>query len=121
MNFRDRRIYNRYKTNLKGKIALPKGSAFSVDIIDVSIEGARLRTDSPVLMFEGEVINLLIKWDKPIKIQAEIRWIKEGKLNTEFGVKFIEMDMANREALASLVSEHAFSSIINSSSREFKK
>lgn len=116
MNFRDRRTYNRYRTNLKGKVALLKGSAFSVDIIDISIEGARLRTDSPVLIFEGEIINLLIKWNKPIKIQAEIRWVKEGKLNTEFGVKFTEMDMANREALASLVSEYALSSLINSHS-----
>lgn len=113
MNFRDKRIYSRYKTNLKGKVALSKGSAFSVEIIDISIEGARLKCDSPILISEGEIIYLLIKWDKPIKLQAEIKWIKKEKLNTEFGVKFTQMDMANRETLASLVSEYALSSLIN--------
>ena len=38
-------------------------------------------------------------------------WVKNEKFHTEFGIMFTEMDMANREALSSLISEFALASL----------
>ena len=108
---KDKRYYTRYRTCLKGRVATEKGHTFPVEVLDISAEGAKLKTDSRFPLEKGDIINIVIKWKASIKAKAEIRWIKNEKLHTEFGVKFIEMDIANREALSSLVSEFALSSL----------
>ena len=105
MEKRDKRYYTRYRTKLEGKVALEKGFAFPVEVLDISAEGARLRTDSQIPLFQGDIINIVIKWKSSIKAKGEIRWVKEERPYIEFGIRFIEMDMANREALSSLISE----------------
>jgi hypothetical protein len=107
----DKRYYSRYVVSLEGRVATEKGVTFPVEIIDISGEGVRIRTDSQVLLNKGDIINVLIKWKSSIKGKAEIRWIKNEKSHTELGVMFIEMDMPNREALASLISEIALSNL----------
>jgi len=107
----DKRYYTRYKVSLKGRVATEKGFSFPVEVLDVSTEGARLRTDSKISLVEDESVNIVIKWKVSIKAKAEVRWIKKDKFFTEFGVRFTEMDMANREVLSSLVSEFALTSL----------
>ena len=107
----DKRYYTRYRTKLEGKVALEKGFTFPVEILDISAEGARLRTDSQVPLFQGDIINIVIKWKSSIKAKGEIKWVKEERPYIEFGIRFIEMDMANREALSSLISEYALSAL----------
>ncbi|KUJ97478.1 MAG: Type IV pilus assembly PilZ, partial [Thermodesulfobacterium sp. 37_54] len=41
---KDKRYYTRYKIRLEGKVATEKGQVFPVEILDLSIEGARLKT-----------------------------------------------------------------------------
>ncbi len=113
----DKRYYTRYKTLLEGRVATEKGYSFPVEILDVSAEGARLKTDSQIPLDEGDIVNVVIKWKASIKAKAEIRWIKNKEFHTEFGIRFTEMDMANREALSSLVSEFALSSLSDLYSR----
>lgn len=107
----DKRYYTRYKTILEGRIATEKGYSFPVEILDVSAEGARLKTDSQPLLDEGDIVNVVIKWKTSIKAKAEVKWIKSKEFYIEFGIRFTEMNMANREALSSLVSEFALSSL----------
>ncbi len=108
---RDKRYYTRYKTCLKGRVATEEGYTFPVEVLDISAEGARFKIDSRFPLKRGDIINVVIKWKSPIKGKAEIRWIKSEKFHTEFGVRFVEMDVVNREALSSLVSEFALSSL----------
>lgn len=110
---KDKRYYTRYKIRLEGKVAIEKGQVFQVEILDLSIEGARLKTDRDIPLYEGDIINLLIKWKSSIKCKAEIRWVKTERFNTEFGVKFIEMPMKDRETLTSLISEHALTNLLD--------
>ena len=107
----DKRYYNRYRVSLEGRVATEKGVIFPVEIIDISGEGLRIKTDSQVFLNKGDIVNVLIKWKSSIKGKAEIRWIRNEKSYTEFGVMFIEIDMPNREALASLISEIALSTL----------
>lgn len=107
----DKRYYTRYRTSLEGRVATERGVTFPVEIVDISAEGARLRTDSQIFLIEGDYISLVIKWKSSIKAKAEVRWIRNEKSHTEFGIRFTEMDMANREALSSLISEIALSEL----------
>lgn len=113
MEIKDKRYYTRYRIRLEGKVATEKGMVFPVEVIDISIEGARLKTDKEVWLNEGDIIYLAIKWKASIKAKAEIRWIKQEKFNTEFGVRFLEMSIKDRETLSSLISEYALSSLLD--------
>lgn len=110
-SFTDKRYYTRYKIRLEGRIAGEKGYAFSVEVLDVSAEGARLKTFSQVPFVEEDKVNLVIKWKTSIKAGAEVSWIKNESLFTEFGIRFTEIDMANRQTLSSLISEFALASL----------
>ncbi|RKX57412.1 MAG: hypothetical protein DRP29_08490 [Thermodesulfobacteriota bacterium] len=112
-NFRDKRYYTRYRVRLDGIIAHEKGLNFPVEILDISAEGARLKTDVIAPIHVGDRIYLLIKWKSKIKVKAEIRWMKKKENFLEFGVRFIEMDMAVREALSGLISDYALSSLLD--------
>lgn len=41
----DRRKYSRYKIRLKGRVATSSGYSFPVEILDISIDGAKFKTD----------------------------------------------------------------------------
>jgi len=41
----NRRRYTRYKIKLKGKVATKRGYYVPIEILDISIEGARIKTD----------------------------------------------------------------------------
>ncbi|QER42034.1 PilZ domain-containing protein [Thermodesulfobacterium sp. TA1] len=113
MHERDKRYYTRYKIKLEGKIGTERGQVFPVEILDLSIEGARLKTDRDIPIEEGDIINLVIKWKSTIKCKAEVRWIKRERFNTDFGIKFIEISMKDRETLSSLISEHALTNLLD--------
>jgi len=103
----DRRQYTRYKTYLKGKAATVKGYSFPVEILDLSIEGAKLKTDKDIPVENGEIIYLAIQWKSSIKAETEVRWIKQEKFNTQFGVKFIKMPIEDKEAFRTYISDYA--------------
>jgi len=107
----DKRYYTRYSIKLKGKVAHEKGFTFEVEIQDLSIEGARLKTYDYVPIEKGDYIYLVIKWKSSIKVKAEVRWVKKEKLAVEFGVKFVEVSMEDRETLSSLISQHALTNL----------
>lgn len=107
----DKRYYTRYKISLEGRVATERGVTFPVEIVDISAEGARLKTDFQISLIEGDCINLVIKWRSSIKAKAEVRWVRKEKLFTELGIRFTEIDMANREALSSLISEIALAEL----------
>jgi len=106
----DKRYYKRYKVFLEGKAEACGGVLFSVEVLDISIEGARLRTSSQIPLKEGEVVNMIIKWKTPVKAKAEVRWVKNNDFFTELGVEFKEMDMTSRKTLSFLISNLALSS-----------
>ncbi len=105
----DRRKYNRYKIYLKGKAATKRGYSFPVEILDLSIEGAKLRTDKDIFVDKGEIIYLSMQWKSSIKVESEIRWIEQEKFNNQFGVKFIKMSLQDREIFYSYISDYVLS------------
>ncbi len=115
---KDKRFYTRYKIILEGRVFHEKGFILQVEVLDINLEGARLRTNSVFPLLEEDKVDLVIKWKSSIKLKGEIKWVKEDKPYIELGVKFTEIDMSNREALASLITECALSSLMNSYSSE---
>ncbi len=109
--FFDRRYYTRYEVQLSGKAADERGVAASVEVPDISIEGARVRTDDPLPISVGSIIYLLIKWKVNIKLKGEVRWLKKDGPFLEFGIKFLDIDMDTRQTLSGLISEQALSNL----------
>jgi hypothetical protein len=75
----DRRRYSRYKIRLKGRVATSSGYSFPVEILDISIDGAKFKTDRDFPIRKKENIYLVIKWNYPIKSESEIKWVKKRK------------------------------------------
>ncbi len=109
----DKRYYTRYEVLLDGKIGFEEGLVFLVEILDISAEGARVKNENTYPVAQGEVLYLLIKAKKPIKVKAEVRWVKEDENRYIFGVKFIELDIATQEAISDLISEYGLSSLMD--------
>lgn len=108
----DRRFYSRYRVNLESRASLPSGTNFNnLEVLDISIEGAKLRADYDLPIQKGDIVFLLIKAPKNLKVKGEVRWTRKEGRGVEFGVKFIEVNMAIRETLASIISEYALSSL----------
>ncbi|WP_038055544.1 PilZ domain-containing protein [Thermodesulfobacterium hydrogeniphilum] len=107
---KDKRYHSRYKTKIETKAAHEKGFIFPVEILNISMEGAKLKTERSTPLKEKEKLELLIKWKALIKVKAEIKWINLNKNFVEFGVSFLDTDFHNREALSFLISEMALSS-----------
>ncbi|MCX8041082.1 MAG: PilZ domain-containing protein [Thermodesulfobacteriaceae bacterium] len=107
----DKRFYSRYKINLESRASLPLGINFNLEVLDISVEGAKLRADRDLSIQKGDIVFLLIKAPKKLKVKGEVRWTRKEGRGVEFGVKFVEVDMAIRETLASIISEYALSSL----------
>lgn len=105
----DRRRYVRYRIKLKGKAATKEGYHFPVEILDISIEGARFKTDQDIPLEKKDTIYLLMKWNFPIKAESEIKWIKKEKSYIQFGVQFVKMSNEDREIFASNIADFALS------------
>ncbi len=114
---RDKRYYTRYQVRLDGLVAHQDGFNFPVEILDISAEGARLKSETYIPIKKGDIIHLLIKWETKIKVKGEVRWVKEDKFSIEFGVQFKDIDMQTREALSGLISEHALTSLLDTYTR----
>ncbi len=109
--FVDKRYYTRYEVWLPRKVAEEKGIVVPVEISDISIEGARVKTDEPLPISVGSIVYLLVKWKISIKVKGEVRWLKKEGPFLEFGIKFLEVDMSTRQALAALISDYALSNL----------
>jgi c-di-GMP-binding flagellar brake protein YcgR len=107
----DRRRYLRYKIRLKGKAATSSGHSFPVEILDISIEGAKFKTDRDFPIRKKENIYLVIKWNYPIKAKSEIKWVKKENFNTYFGVQFVKMSNEDKEIFISNIADYASSNI----------
>ncbi len=106
----ERRYYTRHHLRCECIIAFESGIKTQGEILDISAEGARLRIDTVFFIDSGDILYLNIKCKYKIKLKAQVRWVKQNKF-TEFGVKFIEMSMQDRESLSQLISEMALSNI----------
>jgi len=113
----DKRYYTRYQVRFDGWVAHEKGFNFPVEILDISIEGARLKSETYIPIKKGDIIYLLIKWKMKIKVRGGVKWIKEDRFFIEFGVQFKNIDMQTREAISGLISEHALTSLLDTYSR----
>ncbi len=109
--FEDKRVYSRYEVKLETKGALPSGINFDLEVLDLSVEGAKLRANQDLPLKKGDQIFLLIKAQKNLKLKGEVRWIKKEERGLEFGVKFIDMDFISREVLSSIISQYALASL----------
>ena len=107
----DRRRYIRYKINLKGKAATTREYCVPIEILDISIDGAKLKTDQDFPVEKKENIYLIIKWNYPIKAESEIKWIEKENFNTYFGVQFTRMSNEDKEVFLSNIANHAISNI----------
>lgn len=110
----EKRYYTRYKVNFPVIGADERGVKFNLETLDISAEGARFKAYEPLNLHKGERLYFLIKGKHKIKVKGEIRWIKKNQRETEFGVQFVDVDMATREVLSSLISDYALSSLLDS-------
>ncbi len=106
----EKRYYTRHHLRCECVIAFESGIKTQGEILDISAEGARLRIDTVFFIDSGNILYLNIKCKYKIKLKAQVRWVKQNKF-TEFGVKFIEMSMQDKESLSQLISEMALSNI----------
>lgn len=107
----DKRYYTRYHISADCIIGLERGITYPAEVLDLSAEGAKLRTYQEVDLRVGDYINIVVKAKHKFKAKAEIRWITKDSLATTFGVKFVEMSMQDKEVLSELLSEIALSGL----------
>ncbi len=110
----DKRYYTRYKVKFDAIGANELGIKFHLEVLDISAEGARFKAYQSLNLHKGERLQFVIKGKVKLKVKGEIRWIKENAYETEFGVQFVDMDMATREAISSLISDYALSTLLDS-------
>jgi len=110
----EKRYYTRYPIICDAIAAFETGINLQCEIRDLSAEGARLRTYSKPYIKEGDILYLNIKSKYRIKVKAQVRWVKEFDRFIEFGVKFIEIPIQDRESLSQLISEFALSTLSDS-------
>lgn len=87
----EKRYYTRYPFFAECIIGLEKGITFSAEILDLSAEGAKLRTLQEVDLKVGDYIYLSVKSKHKFKGKAEVRWLAKDNIFTIFGVKFVEL------------------------------
>ena len=109
--FNDKRYYSRYKVLLPGRVGDGKGIIVDAEIIDISIGGARIKIDQIIPISVGELIYLLIKWKRSIKVKGIVKWINKKGNFLEFGIQFVEVPMDTVQDLSDLVSEYALSKL----------
>ena len=113
----DKRYYSRYKVLLPGRVGDVKGIVVDVEIIDISIGGARVRIDQIIPISVGDVIYLLIKWKRSIKVKGVIKWINKKNNFLELGIQFVGVPMDAVQDLSDLISEFALSKLTDEYAR----
>ncbi|HFC98093.1 MAG TPA: PilZ domain-containing protein [Thermosulfurimonas dismutans] len=104
----EKRWYSRYPVSLSGGLA-KSHFMIKVELLDLSIEGARIRTDTDRLKV-GDKVKLSIHTKPPIKVEGEVRWCRKTPRGIEAGIHFTNMDFKYRQHLQSLISQIALSS-----------
>ncbi|MBX6423309.1 PilZ domain-containing protein [Thermosulfurimonas sp. F29] len=101
----EKRWYSRYPVAVSG--ALANGNLMcKVELLDLSIEGARIRGDLSRLK-KGDQVRLSILTKPPIKLAGEVRWCRKTPQGVEAGIKFTDMDFKNRQHLQIFISQIA--------------
>ncbi|MFN4196646.1 MAG: PilZ domain-containing protein [Caldimicrobium sp.] len=111
---KDRRYYTRYNVNLQCVISLENGLNLNGEILDLSIEGAKIRILQDAPLNVKDTLYLQIKDpDKNIgfKAKAETRWVAKENIYTIFGVKFIGLRMQDKDVISKILSEIALSQL----------
>lgn len=106
----EKRYYTRYNLRCDCIVAFESGIKTHAEILDISAEGARLKIDTNFFINVGDIVYLNVKSKYKIKIKAQVRWVRKNRF-TEFGLKFLEMSMQDRESLSQLISEMALSTL----------
>jgi c-di-GMP-binding flagellar brake protein YcgR len=110
----NKRFYTRYRIDADTRIGTLDGKIYKGDLVDISAEGARVRLSDIPELNQGDIVYLLIKFKTyNFKAKAEIRWIKTDKF-MEIGLKFIEMTIADRQALSEILTEIAMANLEDS-------
>lgn len=110
----DKRFYTRYSIRCDCIIATESGRKYEAEVLDISAEGAKIRSDEGIHLKIGDIIYLNIKCKFKIKVKAEIRWIKSEDRYKLFGVRFIDMTIQDRDSLSRLLSEMALANLDDS-------
>ncbi|QJA05964.1 PilZ domain-containing protein [Thermosulfurimonas marina] len=104
----EKRWYNRYLVHVDGSLA--NGALMCrVEVLDLSAEGARIRGDLGRLK-PGDVIKFCIQAKPPIKLGAEVRWVKKTPQGYEAGLKFQDVPFQVRQHLQLFLSQVALAS-----------
>lgn len=107
----DKRFYSRYPVVIEAIGAHEKGFTVKGELLDLSIEGAKLRIDGVYPLKEGDYLYLAIKGDIKLKIKCRIMWLKIEMGKTIMGLKFENLDLKASQSLSSLLSDLALSSL----------
>ena len=100
----ERRWYDRYEVDLPGVLA--GGSVVcQVRVLDISAGGVRVAGDLGRLR-QGDQVKLCIRLKTPVKVEAEVRWVKKTSRGYEAGLafRFQKMDLSHRERLSAFIS-----------------
>ncbi|RUM88023.1 MAG: hypothetical protein DSZ24_04865 [Thermodesulfatator sp.] len=101
----ERRWYNRYPITISGVLA----NGFlvcRVEVLDISAEGVRIRGDLGRLKV-GDRVKFCIQVKPPIKLGAEVRWIKKTPKGYEAGLKFLNVPFQTRQHIQLFLSQVA--------------
>lgn len=107
----DKRFYTRYPVFIQSMAAHEKGYNFHGELVDISIEGAKLKAEGIHPIKEGDIILLVIKAEKSLKLKGEVKWIKSDRGNLLIGLQFRDLDFQTTQALSAILSELALSSL----------
>ncbi len=107
----EKRYYTRYSVNADCIVGFETGYVFEAEIKDLSAEGAKIRTLHEVSLKVGDIIYLNIKGKYKLKLKAEIRWINKVDIYTYMGLKFIDVNIEEKQTLSQLLSELALSDL----------
>jgi hypothetical protein len=109
----DKRLYTRYDVFLEGIVAHEKGFNFKVELLDISVEGAKLKIPGIYPIKEGDELILVVKGSHSFKMKGTIKWIRVSKNDMEVGLQFHPLDMETSQALSEFLSSLALSSLSN--------
>lgn len=109
----DKRLYTRYDVFLEGIVAHERGFNFKVELLDISVEGAKLKMLGTYPIKEGDQLNLVVKGSHSFKMKGTIKWIRTSKNDMEVGIQFHPLDWKSSQALSEFLSSLALLSLSN--------
>jgi hypothetical protein len=95
---RDRRLNRRQRARVPVRLCVDERPYLGLTI-DVSMGGARIRTDAPCVPSERLLVQLLER-EGPVKVDAEVVY----HLPREVGVRFLRLTSTSMQRLAAVVS-----------------